>query len=666
MARRPLHQDIDRALQNAAQKWHRKSQLRKEEHQQKLDSTGYQALRKQLNQTSFLPPLDADNTRANTYYIKKRFMKFCWSCNQNKCRQWKFAIKASNCDKGLIMSFLHWICETYVKPRRKRSKKKTINQYWRDFKMLYRRVNKGKLINGNDCQEVVKYINGTLKPKFNLDDLPKSKPVMGVDDLLWGLTHHWARDRSVFPTEDDRLDVPTIMLFQAYSACRPAELVDGTKSRGREDPLREEAGKLDPTGNKDDSILFDDDDGSGYNSASTDDTEINDDTIADANDHEEEAEKLAQQEADHQETEPSGGRDVLVMEVYLRYHKGADNKPKPTVFLFREHPLPMLCPISHILARAIRDDAIQVNGYSSAEPFFSTKLGKGAVKVHWKPCKLKIPVFRKSVRTASGAWQKSETEPMKYATYAFYLDRIGMRYLGELTEFIRYLGSEEKWTSYCLRRGNANALLGKAPDAVVDQVMRHDPMTGCLQNAYLNHRVGFNTQYAFLEEEPSDDGLTRAFTHMSIRCNPEVPKEIPKAELDRLPTDPDIDELSRRVKRMSIDIRHEYKFIRLSPLENAEKNFRDEMTRVYQEACRRRLHDEELERQLNGMAADSEVEPMIEHHLQERTQLQGILCDFNRNPSLQDITDRKVRGINLMVSLASRREIRRPHPNFGR
>lgn len=72
---RPLHQDIDRALQNAAQKWHRKSQLRKEEHQQKLDSTGYQEMRKQLNQTNFLPPLDADNTKANIYYIKKRFMR---------------------------------------------------------------------------------------------------------------------------------------------------------------------------------------------------------------------------------------------------------------------------------------------------------------------------------------------------------------------------------------------------------------------------------------------------------------------------------------------------------------------------------------------------------------------------------------------------------------
>ena len=46
----------------------------------------------------------------------------------------------------------------------------------------------------------------------------------------------------------------------------------------------------------------------------------------------------------------------------------------------------MLYPISHILTRAIRDDAIFVNGYKSAEPFFATDLGgqgMKAMKVHY-------------------------------------------------------------------------------------------------------------------------------------------------------------------------------------------------------------------------------------------------------------------------------------------
>jgi hypothetical protein len=41
--------------------------------------------------------------------------------------------------------------------------------------------------------------------------------------------------------------------------------------------------------------------------------------------------------------------------------------------------------------------------------------------------------------------------------------------------------------------------VGAASDAVRDQIMRHDPMTGVFGGAYINHRVKFNTQDAFLE-----------------------------------------------------------------------------------------------------------------------------------------------------------------------
>jgi hypothetical protein len=49
-------------------------------------------------------------------------------------------------------------------------------------------------------------------------------------------------------------------------------------------------------------------------------------------------------------------------------------------FLFRENPRPILCPISHILARAIRDNAILVNGYTSAKPFYAINLGGENIK----------------------------------------------------------------------------------------------------------------------------------------------------------------------------------------------------------------------------------------------------------------------------------------------
>ncbi|KJZ69082.1 hypothetical protein HIM_11532 [Hirsutella minnesotensis 3608] len=556
---------------------------------------------------------------------------------------------------------------------------------------------------------------------------------MGVDDLLLGLTHHWSRDRSIYPTEDDRLDLSAIMLFQAYTACRPAELVDGTKSRAGKDPLlddsdvdcvpptkfssghgsvtsdrvhamstraRRQAGRTEEekaiesasesgleSDLEYDDAAFDptDDDSDG-----TSDTDYSDDELHDTESRREGKEPLSAPVSEPCEPiegrEPirkhkalcyedivlwvvpdpnKGGRDVLAMEVFFRHHKGADNKPKPTVFLFRENPLPILCPISHILARAIRDGAMEVDGLQHAAPLFSN-LCKRATKVNWRPSILKTPVFRRSVRTTVGGWVKSATDPMKYSTYAFYLDRIGSD-----------LGSEEKWTSYCLRRGNANALLGVAPNAVVDQVMRHDPMTGCLANAYLNRRVGFNTQDAYLERDPSADGLTRAFTHMSIRCNPEVPKEIPKSEMDTLEPDPDVVDLMMQVKRMAIQIRQEHGFIKQAPkdvketyhqlrrdLRNAEKAFRDDMTKVYQEAYRRRMHNEVLERQLSGRPIKEQAEPSVQHHLKERTKLQALLCDFSTDKCPKDVTDRKIRAIDLMVLLASRREVRQqPRPS---
>ena len=54
------------------------------------------------------------------------------------------------------MLFLRWIYQEYIAKKRKRGKRKTINQYWRDFKMLYRRVNNGKAVNEDDSKEVVK------------------------------------------------------------------------------------------------------------------------------------------------------------------------------------------------------------------------------------------------------------------------------------------------------------------------------------------------------------------------------------------------------------------------------------------------------------------------------------------------------------------------------
>ena len=200
--------------------------------------------------------------------------------------------------------------------------------------------------------------------------------------------------------------------------------------------------------------------------------------------------------------------------------------------------------------------------------------------------------------------------------------------------------------------------------------MRHDPLTGVFNGAYLNVRVRFNVQDAFLENDVSDDGLIRAFTHMSIRCNPGAPKEVPKEVRDQLlAADPDVVDLKRQFKALYLQIRYKYKFIKRAPkkigekytelskqLKNAKKSLKDEMDKEYRKDYFFRIHNEEMERQLNKTMAEEHVEPVIEHQLEERTRLQRILCDFSKDLGIQDIVDRKVRAINLMIALASRQE----------
>lgn len=93
------------------------------------------------------------------------------------------------------------------------------------------------------------------------------------------------------------------------------------------------------------------------------------------------------------------------------------------------------------------------------------------------------------------------------------------------------------------------------------------------------------------------------------------------------------------------------------------------MTKVYQEECRRRLHHEELQRQLSEMTVDPELgeraklEPSVQHQLEERTKLQAVLSDFRQDLDTKATTDRKIRAVELMVLLASRTEVRRPTPS---
>ncbi|PVH72161.1 hypothetical protein DL98DRAFT_553311 [Cadophora sp. DSE1049] len=450
------------------------------------------------------------------------------------------------------------------------------------------------------------------------------------------------------------------MLFNAYTGGRLAEFVHASKGKASQDPLGEadEISKrerlLEVTGKDyddesdagdgpeyDGDELFDDDeqdpfdncdpsdeDDSGYCTEETDDRMTEDSCPAvdvddsgqpveqnyDATELDEFKEAKRKYKALCYEdiriwivqSPKRGERDLLAMEVSLRHYKGVDNKPKQYHGLpLPGEPSPYLCPISHISTRAIRDGAILVDGYTSAEPFYTTDLpgqGMSAIKV-------------------------------------------------------RDAGFEDKLTSYCFRRGIANAVNG------MQRVLRHDPSTGVFSAAYRDQLVRFNVQDAFLESNISDDGLTRAFTHMSIRCNPGAPKGVPEEVMNSLyAADPDIVELDRQFQEFRADIKHKYGLIKRAEIEDAYR--KDYFFRIHNEMMKRQL---KREQHLTTVEEDvKDVEPGIEHQLEERTQLQQVLCDLSIDLSPQEVVARKILAINLMIALASRQELQTHKPRSTR
>jgi hypothetical protein len=216
--------------------------------------------------------------------------------------------------------------------------------------------------------------------------------------------------------------------------------------------------------------------------------------------------------------------------------------------------------------------------------------------------------------------------------------------------------------------------------------MRHDPFTGVFNSAYINESVRFNVQDAFLESDISDDGLTRVFTHMSLRCNQGAP-EVSKELMDQLlAMEPEIVQLDRQFKESRIRLRREYGAIKQAPMQvqkvhkelgnqlrNATKSFRTEIEGTNRKDYLYRIHNERIKRQLQrhlDTVRDEdpgEPQPVVQHQLEERMRTQEVLCNLSKDLSFEDITARKVLAINCMVALASRQvpQTHKPIPACG-
>ena len=102
-----------------------------------------------------------------------------------------------------------------------------------------------------------------------------------------------------------------------------------------------------------------------------------------------------------------------------------------------------------------------------------------------------------------------------------------------------------------------------ALNAVHNQIMRHNLCTEIFNESYINYTVRFNMQNAFLKSNISDDGLTWAFTHISICCNSDASKEVLNEVMGPLLTvDSDVVKLKQQFKTLHIMLKCKFKFIK--------------------------------------------------------------------------------------------------------
>lgn len=123
---------------------------------------------------------------------------------------------------------------------------------------------------------------------------------MNVDDIFLILHHHWVVDSSVFPDERQRLQLAFLLLLSAYTATRPGALVYSAIDRKKQ---------------REHYIGWENDE--SENDSRTDCASEGVKTLC----YEDVTLLLL--------PNPSADRDILVIEVTLKYTKGWKRRPNP-------------------------------------------------------------------------------------------------------------------------------------------------------------------------------------------------------------------------------------------------------------------------------------------------------------------------------------------------
>ncbi|KAK8000474.1 FluG domain-containing protein [Apiospora arundinis] len=597
---------------------HREQQNRVSKGPKPLTATQHAALRKQLQDVRFLKPAWADETKINVARILRKWKIFCRDVVNGP---WKAVLEQAN--RAAAMDFLLHMCETY------RIKSwGTSWEYYRQYKQLYASVN-GRHVDTNDNKEILK-----VSPPPNVD----GKPVVNSDGVFALLVFNIAYDEGIFASERQRINLLGIYQALAYTGARPGELVDNETSKPLDGSWEDLfASKCSTRSNEE-------------NNHASDEFQLLDSILVRETTDRGRPKALCYEDirlmvVRHPET----GQDIFSMAVKFIHHKGMDNNPKPTIFWFTMTRRLIFNFINVIICLALCDDAFDAPSLTTVRRVFQVK-NSGPVKctaLRWKKEWLKRPIFRMG------------DEVVRYHKLRDDLKRQSLD-----------MGNEEPITPKAFRRGNANVMNRKAPDAVRDQALRHDPKWATFNSAYINENIEFDTQNAFLDE-PTEDALINLFTHVGMTRDPRARRKmVPKQVWESLPPDPEIEALRERREILKAG-RYRYK-----GKENEEEiRFLSESIRTKQA---QRVNDVEaqyrqyffynrptwdIERQATLEEEPEELwQPEADLQIPERAALAEIFLHQPELSAFEDMRDTCIHAVEVMFRLCQKRETpRRNH-----
>jgi hypothetical protein len=195
--------------------------------------------------------------------------------------------------------------------------------------------------------------------------------------------------------------------------------------------------------------------------------------------------------------------------------------------------------------------------------------------------------------------------------------------------------------------------------------MRHNPNSALFNKAYINEKVKFDVQSAFLER-PSAYGLLRSLNHMGLTCDPRAPTFVPDEVLQALPPDPEIVELEQRRELLKggtyrIKGKAEEDEIRslTTQINNANNRRRNTILEEYRADYFRHRPTQDIEKQNRGEAEEEYADPIVQHQIPERTELEKLICRFPKDLTRQEICERRISTVDLMTALSYKREVPR-------